>query len=227
MGGYGMTIIMDAPWHKASFDRFLHERLPYLLAEHIPLLGYTATATDPYTCQIELTLSSPTGEVIVAYAGLPQPDQEGVFQIDGKRLVVVPYAAHDDLENAEIFCVGEQLEAHLRQRLGKAPDDLAWDTALARAWLPLNLWIGEFFERPHATPGRRQIPTGPRSFNRWMTQTGWPGTATCGASPSWTASTSSGLDISGAPAPLKHQKARISGVSCPLPWAPQYVTANC
>jgi hypothetical protein len=143
-----MTIIMDAPWHKASFDRFLHERLPHLLAEHVPLLGYAATATDPYTCQIELTLSSPTGEVIVAYAGLPQPDQEGVFQIDGKRLVVVPYAAHDDLENAEIFCVGEQLEAHLRQRLGKAPDDLAWDTALARAWLPLNLWIGEFFERP-------------------------------------------------------------------------------
>src|SRR5260221_11318878 len=121
MGGYGMTIIMDAPWHKASFDRFLHERLPYLLAEHVPLLGYTATATDLYTCQIELTLSSPTGEVIVAYAALPQPDQEGVFQIDGRRLVVVPYAAHDDLENAEIFCVGEQLAAHLPHPLPNAP----------------------------------------------------------------------------------------------------------
>ena len=140
--------IMDAPWHKASFERFLHERLPHLLAEHVPLIGYAATATNQYTCQIELTLPSPAGDVVVAYAGLPQPDQEGVFQIGGKRQIVVPYAAHDDLENAEIFCVGEQLEAHLRQRLGKVPDDLAWDTALARAWLPLNLWIREFFERP-------------------------------------------------------------------------------
>ncbi len=140
--------IMDAPWHKASFERFLHERLPHLLAEHVPLIGYAATATNQYTCQIELTLPSPAGDVVVAYAGLPQPDQEGIFQVSGKRQVVVPYATHDDLENAEIFCVGEQLETHLRQRLGKVPDDLAWDTALARAWLPLNLWIEEFFERP-------------------------------------------------------------------------------
>src|SRR5258708_29109991 len=104
MGGYGMTIIMDAPWHKASFDRFLHERLPYLLAEHIPLLGYTATATDPYTCQIELTLSSPTGEVIVAYPRLPQPAPEDAFHIDGMRLTVVPHAPHDALDNAQVFC---------------------------------------------------------------------------------------------------------------------------
>jgi hypothetical protein len=140
--------IMDAPWHKASFDRFLHERLPHLLAEHVPLIGYAATATNQYTCQIELTLPSPAGDVALAYAGLPQPDQEGIFQVNGKRQVVVPYATHDDLENAEIFCVGEQLETHLRLRLGKVPDDLAWDTALARAWLPLNLWIEDFFERP-------------------------------------------------------------------------------
>ncbi len=140
--------IMDAPWHKASFERFLHERLPHLLAEHVPLIGYAATATNQYTCQIELTLPSPAGDVVLAYAGLPQPDQEGIFQVNGKRQVVVPYATHDDLENAEIFCVGEQLETHLRQRLGKVPDDLAWDTALARTRLPLNLWIEEFFERP-------------------------------------------------------------------------------
>lgn len=144
--------MLDAPWHKASFDRFLHERLPQLLAEHAPLIGYTATATDDYTCQVELTLSSPAGDVTVAYPGLPQPDQEGIFQIKGKRLVVVPYATHDDLETTEIFCVGEQLETYLRQRLGKAPEDLAWDAALARAWLPLNLWIGDFFERPPRHP---------------------------------------------------------------------------
>ena len=28
----------DAPWHSESYDRFLHERLPALLAERLPLL---------------------------------------------------------------------------------------------------------------------------------------------------------------------------------------------
>src|SRR5258708_4192916 len=139
MGGYTMT--MSAPWHKASFDHFLNERLPQLLAERVPLIGYTVTATDEYTCGIKLTLASAAGDVTVDYADLPQPDQEGIFQFKGKRLVVVPYATHDDLEQAEIFCVGEQLEAHLRKRLGKAPDDLSWDAALAKAWLPLGLWV--------------------------------------------------------------------------------------
>ncbi len=155
-------ITMDAPWHRASFDRFLHERLPSLLAEHAPLIGYTATASDQYTCQIELTLPAPTGDVSVEYTGLPQPDREGFFQIGGKRLVVVPYAAHDNLEDAEIFCVGEQLEIHLRQRLGKAPDDLVWDTALVRAWLPLNFWIRDFFE----SPPRYSLPS---PENDWTT----------------------------------------------------------
>ena len=138
---------MSAPWHKASFDHFLNERLPQLLAEHVPLIGYTVTATNEYTCGIKLTLASAAGDVTVDYADLPQPDQAGIFQFKGKRLVVLPYAAHDDLEQAEIFCVGEQLETHLRKRLGKAPDDLSWDAALAKAWLPLGLWIDEFFEK--------------------------------------------------------------------------------
>lgn len=143
-----MTIITSAPWHKASFDRFLHESLPQMLAEHVPLLGYAATATDSYTCQIELILSSAGENVVVAYDSLPQPDEEGIFQIKGKRLVVVPYASHDDLESAEIFCVGEQLEAYLRERLGKAPGELTWDTELVRTLLPLNIWMGNFFDRP-------------------------------------------------------------------------------
>jgi hypothetical protein len=138
---------MSAPWHKASFDHFLNERLPQLLAEHVPLVGYTVTATDEYTCGIKLTLASAAGDATVDYADLPQPDQEGIFQFKTKRLVVLPYATHDDLEQAEIFCVGEQLEAHLRKRLGKAPDDLSWDAALAKAWLPLGLWVDEFFEK--------------------------------------------------------------------------------
>jgi hypothetical protein len=143
-----MTISVAAPWHKSSFDHFLHERLPQLLAEYVPLIGYTLTTTNQYTCQIQLMLASPTGEVQIAYAGLPQPDQDGLFVIKEKPLVVVPYATSDDLEQADIFCVGEQLYEYLRNRLGKAPDDLPWDATLAKAWLPLDLWMREFFEAP-------------------------------------------------------------------------------
>jgi len=138
---------MNAPWHKASYDRLLNERLPQLLAEHAPLVGYTVTPTDDYTCVLTLTLATSEGDVAVEYAGLPQPDQEGIFQIKGQLMAVVPYAQHDDLVSAEIFCVGEQLEGYLRARLGKAPEDLAWDATLVKAWLPLDLWMSDFFEK--------------------------------------------------------------------------------
>jgi hypothetical protein len=142
-----MSISLTAPWHKLSFTRFLSERFPQLLAELLPLIGYTVTSTEQYTCDITLTLATPSSEFSVVYSGLPQPDDEGIFQVKGKRLVVVPYATHDDLEQAEIFCVGDHLEAYLRERLGKAPDDLRWDAAMVRAWFPLDLWISDFFAK--------------------------------------------------------------------------------
>lgn len=136
---------MNAPWHKASFDNFLHERLPQLLAQQVPLVGYTCQANNTYTCNITITLASSTGEFQVIYEDLPQPDQAGIFKIKDRLLVVVPYATSDDLEQAEIFCVGEQLTAYLQKRLGQAPDDVSWDAALVKAWLPLDLWLAEFF----------------------------------------------------------------------------------
>ena len=142
-----MTISLAAPWHKASFDRFLHERLPQLLANLVPLIGYTVTPTDETTCEITLTLAAQDSEFSVTYSGLPQPDEEGLFLIKGKRLVVVPYATHDNLEQAEVFCVGDHVETYIRERLGKASDDLRWDAALVKAWLPLDLWLGEFFAK--------------------------------------------------------------------------------
>ncbi len=141
-----MTIRYSAPWHKASFDAFLNDSLPRLLTEHIPLAGYTIEATGRYTCQIKLTLASAECQVEVIYPELPQPDEDGIFQIKGLSLAVVPRATTDDLANTEIFCVGEQLHEYLQGRLGKAPDDLLWDADLTRAWLPLDQWIAEFFD---------------------------------------------------------------------------------
>lgn len=146
MGEYGMTIRYSAPWHKASFDAFLNDSLPRLLTEHIPLAGYIVEAIGPYSCQIKLTLASAESQVEVIYPELPQPDEDGIFQIKGLSLAVVPRATTDDLANSEIFCVGEQLHEYLQGRLGKAPDDIVWDAELTRAWLPLDQWIAEFFD---------------------------------------------------------------------------------
>jgi hypothetical protein len=135
------------PWHKASFDRFLHERLPQLLAERLPLVGYHVASTGRYTCRVQVTLSSADGDVALAYDGLAQPDDRGILAFDegGAPYVVVPTASEDALDVAEIRCVGEQLYGYVQARLGQAPPDLPWDAELARSWLQLDVWIADFY----------------------------------------------------------------------------------
>ncbi len=140
-----MSLDTHTPWHKASFDRFLQDRLPELLAERMPLVGYQAGPSGRYTCRVAITLASASGDVEIEYAGLPQPDEDGRFEIDGTPKVVVPVASTEELDVAEIRCVGEQLYDYIEERLGQAPTNgLPWDAELARAWLPLAAWIDEF-----------------------------------------------------------------------------------
>ncbi len=135
----------SAPWHKTSFDRFLQERLPELLAERLPLVGYRAEPTGRYTCRVAVTLTSASGDVEIEYADLPQPDEDGLFEINGESTVVIPLASDEALDVAEIHCVGEQLYDYIEERLGQAPTNgLPWDAELARAWMPLGLWVQEF-----------------------------------------------------------------------------------
>lgn len=141
-----MTVTYMAPWHKTSFERFLHEKLPQLLTAQLPLADYRATETGRYSCDIAITLSPARGrEITVTYTNLPQPDDEGLFEIAGQPYIVVPYAEHEELASARIVCVGEQLLDYIQQRLGKAPAGMMWDEALIRAWLPLDTWMQEFF----------------------------------------------------------------------------------
>ena len=140
-----MTIDFSTPWHKASFDRFLQESLPQLLAERLPLSGYRAEPTGRYTCHVTVTLDSASGDVVCDFADLPYPDEDGIFEIDGERKVVISLAPTEELDVVEIACVGEQLYDHVAKRLGQAPQNgLPWDAELARAWLPLDEWIDEF-----------------------------------------------------------------------------------
>ncbi|MCP4544139.1 MAG: hypothetical protein GY832_44070 [Chloroflexi bacterium] len=135
----------SAPWHKTSFDRFLQERLPELLAERLPLVGYQAESTGRYTCRVAVTLTSASGDVEIEYVDLPQPDEDGLFEINEEPTVVIPVASTEELDIAEIRCVGEQLYDYIKERLGQAPTNgLPWDAELARAWMPLGLWAQEF-----------------------------------------------------------------------------------
>ena len=141
-----MTLNASAPWHRASFDQLMEDRLPQLLAARLPLVGYCVESTGSYTCRVKIALASASGDVEMEYTDVPQPDADGAFEINGKRWVVLPVASQEELDLAEIRCVGEQLYDFIEARLGEAPEDLPWDVSLARAWLPLDTWVQQFLE---------------------------------------------------------------------------------
>lgn len=140
-----------APWHGASFDRLLLERLPQLLASRLPLTAYEGASTGPHECRIEIAVAASAGEVRTVFEGLPRPDPGGVWLLEGEERVVVPVAATEELDRAEVAAAGEQVYEYLHGRLGEAPEELSWDAALLRAWCPLDVWFTEFL-REHSEP---------------------------------------------------------------------------
>ena len=130
-----------APWHKTSFDRFLSERLPALLAERLPTASCTVETENEHTCRLTIEMNA---GVTLTYPNLPQPDAQGLFWLEGKPHVVVPLASHEELDKAEIACAGEQLYNYIAARLGQSAPEIEWDEAAARAFLPLDAWFAAF-----------------------------------------------------------------------------------
>jgi len=139
-----MTLNLDVPWHRESFDLFVHQQLPRLLGERLPLADYQVEQQDSYTFSIKLSLGLGDASVEVEYRDLPRPDRDGLFHIEGNYRVVVPYPDRRELDQARILCVGEQLYDFVDQRLEAAPEQLAWDGDLVRSWLPLDAWMRDF-----------------------------------------------------------------------------------
>jgi RNA polymerase Rpb2, domain 6/RNA polymerase Rpb1, domain 2/RNA polymerase Rpb2, domain 3 len=162
-----MPIDTTTPWHKESFDRFLDEGLPSLLAERLPLAGYRVEPEGTYTCRVTVTIATESGELPLVYSGYPQPDEQGIFEIDGGRRIVIPLASSEELDLAEVRCAGEQLYDYVAERLGHAPAHLPWDQALARAWLPLDVWARDFLT-PVEGDFSAQV-----SRAQWLDQTNW------------------------------------------------------
>lgn len=133
-----------AHWHKASYNLFLNNYLPCLLAERLPMAGYEANPVDTCTCRIEVKLAEKNGSISHTYI-VPQPDIEGIFVIDGQSpRVVTVTAEHAKLSSAAVKCVGDHLVDYIRDRLGEAPEELEWSESLLTNWLPLDSWINDF-----------------------------------------------------------------------------------
>lgn len=128
-----------APWHAASCARLVDESLPELLAERIPLTGYSVTEARPGLRVIRLEVGGVSLECSV-----PVPDADGVFHLGTARRTVVPIASSSDLAVSPIACVGEQLLDHVSARLGTAPAGLQWSAELLAQWLPLERWVRGF-----------------------------------------------------------------------------------
>ncbi len=137
-----MSINYKTPWHKASYERFLGDTLPQLLAERLPLASYQVIEHDPaeHTCSVVVELS---GGARTQYTAIPRPDEHGLFYLGGKPYVVVPLASHEELDSAEIKCAGELLYTYIQERLGKVSNGQSWDDEILRAWLPLERWVNE------------------------------------------------------------------------------------
>jgi hypothetical protein len=158
---------LSAPWHQRSYEHFLRDTLPELLAARLPLVGYEIAAgprdaaavcppekpepVEAYARRIQVRLNGGDGDIAVTYESIPCPDGDGRFLLGDELRLVVPIASGEALESAEIRCVGEQLYAYIDQRLGEAPAELAWDEGLVRSWLPLDRWFIEFLEG-HSQP---------------------------------------------------------------------------
>jgi len=134
----------NAPWHKTSYDAFFRERLPELLAENIGLASYSAVVEGGKGWTVRLAVSSDGGLVETTFENLPAIDAEGWLALGDRRLVVLPIASGERLDEARVQCIGEQLGDFVGDRLGRAPGDLKWDAALLRSWVRLDAWIEEF-----------------------------------------------------------------------------------
>ncbi|MCH8289970.1 hypothetical protein IH992_02535 [Candidatus Poribacteria bacterium] len=138
-----MSRNITAFWHKASFDQLMTDRLPQLLADRLPLNDCHFVSTGSHTCQVKISLATSSGNVEVVYTDIPCPDEEGVFKIDGEHYVIVPIASHEELDTAEIKCVGEQFYDNFKVRLEGVSSDLPWSASLLKSWMPLDTWVRE------------------------------------------------------------------------------------
>jgi len=131
--------------HVRSFREFICERLPAALAGVVPLCDYRAEEMGDGVGRVTLRI----GEQQVVFDDLPFPRPDGSFGESEARRTVVMTASSNDLEQAEIKAVGEQLMEEIGPRLVAPPGDMEWEEAALRAWFPLDRWLRDFVLERH------------------------------------------------------------------------------
>ena len=145
----------DAPWHRQSYDRFLEEALPQLLAERLPLAGYQTIRTGEQSVKVTVAVAQGEHAAQITFDDLPAPSEAGVFLYDNRPVVVTPIADNEHLDKARVRCVGDQLIDYVADHLGRAPDAIEWDTALLASWVPLDHWLKDYLRPAASAPGVR------------------------------------------------------------------------
>lgn len=131
-----------ADWHKESWNRCIRTELPQLIGRHCDLSAYRVSTHDN-TAEIAVGVMNGDEELATKYAGIPMPDEHGVFEVAQTPTVVVPLARDERME--DVRCAGEQLLAFLADRIVPCSPGLVDTEEALRAWLPLDEWVAAFF----------------------------------------------------------------------------------
>lgn len=136
----------DTGWHRASMERFYQTGLRELLSRRFGATGYACAASGGLSVDVSFGMESGRGPFQVTFRDLPLPDADGIFVLGSRRIVVVPVAESEDLENGRILCAGEQALAFLSERVGSGPASTDWDEELVRSLAPVDRLVAGFLE---------------------------------------------------------------------------------
>ena len=66
-------LLRDAPWHKESFEVLMHERLPQLLGERLPLVATALKPPSESAYTVHVALAGSSGVIQGKYRDVPGP----------------------------------------------------------------------------------------------------------------------------------------------------------
>ena len=147
-----------------------------MISSRFPLESYGTKSTDAYSCTISIVFKNKSNKINLEIKSIPQPDEDGLFKLNGKNIVVVPIATCEELDKAEISCVGEQLYNFIEPRIDEIQSGPSLTKEQLSSLLPIDKWIKEFLDeanRPQGSPNRifvRTIPVQYLDENNWLSQ---------------------------------------------------------
>jgi hypothetical protein len=127
--------------HVRSFRDFVQRRLPEALAQVLPIADYRSDWTDESRGSISFSVGENGPRLTFDDLLFPRPNGSYLPRIGEHSLFVIMTASSNDLEEAQIRLVGDQLMDHIAPRLAPPPNGGPWDEAVLRAWFPLDEWL--------------------------------------------------------------------------------------